>query len=86
MLVLSRKKGQAINIGHNIKIVVIDVQKDLVRVGIEAPDNVDIYRSEIYEAIQKENLNALPKQNLDVLNLNKLDLNNFRRDNKKNNY
>lgn len=81
MLVLSRKKGQAINIGQNIKIVVLDVQKDLVRVGIEAPDNVDIYRSEIYEAIQKENLNAVTKQNPNKLNLNNLDLDNLDLDN-----
>nr|WP_207755006.1 carbon storage regulator CsrA [Desulforadius tongensis] len=60
-MVLSRKKGQAINIGHHIKIVVVDVQKDHIRIGIEAPRDVDVYRGEIYTAIQKENLNAIAK-------------------------
>jgi len=64
VLVLSRKKGQTINIGHNIKIMVIDIQKDQVRIGIEAPGDVDIHRSEIYLAIQKENLQALAKQDV----------------------
>lgn len=67
MLVLSRKKGEAIYVGHDIKIVIVDVQKDYVRVGIEAPDDIDIYRSEIYLAIQNENLNAIAKQ--DILRL-----------------
>lgn len=64
MLVLSRKKGQAINIGSDIKIVVSDIQNDQVKIGIEAPPDIDIYRAEIYQAIQNENKNALAKQHL----------------------
>ncbi|OPX92021.1 MAG: hypothetical protein A4E53_00609 [Pelotomaculum sp. PtaB.Bin104] len=64
MLVLSRKKGEAVYVGHNIKIVIVDVQKDYVRIGIEAPDDIDIYRSEIYQAIQNENLNAIAKRDI----------------------
>ncbi len=67
MLVLSRKKDQAIHIGHDIKIVVVDIQKDHVRIGIEAPADVDIYRSEIYQAIQNENVEAMAKR--DILKL-----------------
>ncbi|MEG6616516.1 carbon storage regulator CsrA [Peptococcaceae bacterium 1198_IL3148] len=59
MLVLSRKKGQSINIGNNIVVVVLDAQKDQVRLGVEAPQDVDIYRTEIYKAVQTENLKAL---------------------------
>ncbi len=64
MLVLSRKKGQAINIGSDIKIVVSDIQNDQVKIGIEAPPDIDIYRAEIYHAILNENKNALAKQHL----------------------
>ncbi|WP_031518052.1 carbon storage regulator CsrA [Desulfofalx alkaliphila] len=64
MLILSRKKGESIHIGNNIKVVVVDVQNDQVRLGIEAPADVDIYRSEIYHSIQKENLKALVNQNI----------------------
>ncbi|MBO8138213.1 MAG: carbon storage regulator CsrA [Desulfotomaculum sp.] len=59
MLVLSRKKGESINIGNDIKIVVVGIEGDRVRIGIEAPQQVDIYRTEIYTAIQEENLNSV---------------------------
>ena len=64
MLVLTRKKGQSINIGDNIRVVVVDVTGDTIRVGIEAPADIAVYRSEIYEAIQKENREALTSRNL----------------------
>jgi len=59
VLVLSRKKNQAINIGKNIIITVVDVQGDSVRIGIEAPRSIDIYRSEIYQDILSENMKAI---------------------------
>ncbi|NOX55299.1 MAG: carbon storage regulator CsrA [Planctomycetes bacterium] len=54
MLVLSRKKDETIIIGDNIKVMVIDIRKDKVRLGIEAPRDVSVHRREVYEAIQKE--------------------------------
>ena len=59
MLVLSRKKEESINIGENIKIKVLDVQGENVSLGIEAPRQIPVYRTEIYEAIRKENRNAV---------------------------
>jgi len=64
MLVLTRKKGQSLNIGDNIRIVVLDVTGDNVRVGIEAPVEIAVYRSEIYQAIQQENREAVASGNL----------------------
>ena len=64
MLVLTRKKWQSINIGDNIRIVVLDVMGDNVRVGIEAPVETAVYRSEIYQAIQQENREAVASGNL----------------------
>lgn len=55
MLVLSRKKNESIVIDGNIRIVVVDVQGDKVRLGIEAPLSVGVHRSEVWEAIQKQN-------------------------------
>lgn len=55
MLVLTRKNGQSIQIGENIRITVLDVQGEQVKIGIEAPKSLEIYRSEIYEQIQAEN-------------------------------
>jgi carbon storage regulator len=54
MLVLSRKKNECIIIDDDIVITVVEVRGDKVRLGIEAPREVPIHRSEIYEAIQSE--------------------------------
>ncbi|USG65327.1 carbon storage regulator CsrA [Brevibacillus ruminantium] len=62
MLVLSRKKNESIMIGDSIEIKVIAVEGDTVRLGIEAPRNVEVYRKEIYEAIQEENKIAIQHQ------------------------
>lgn len=54
MLVLSRKKNEALVIDDRITITVIEIRGDKVRLGIEAPRDVPIHRSEVYEAIQAE--------------------------------
>jgi carbon storage regulator len=58
MLVLSRKKNESIIIGDNIEIVVVDVKGEQVKIGIKAPREVTVHRAEVYEEIQKENLEA----------------------------
>ncbi len=55
MLVLTRKASQSIVIGNDIVITVLDVHRDQVRIGIEAPRNVDVHRQEIFEALQAAN-------------------------------
>ena len=59
VLILSRSKGQKIMINDNIVLSVIEVNGDQVRIGIEAPANVTIYREEIYEAIKQQNQDAV---------------------------
>ncbi len=54
MLVLSRQKDESIMIGDDIKITIVDVRGDKVRLGIEAPRKVSVHRIEVYEAIQRE--------------------------------
>jgi len=54
MLVLSRKKNEVINIGDNIRITIVDVRGDNVRIGIEAPEDVSVHREEVYDAIKRE--------------------------------
>ncbi|MFZ5986030.1 MAG: carbon storage regulator CsrA [Bacillota bacterium] len=58
MLVLTRKKNESIVINDNIEITIVDVQGDQVRIGINAPKSVSIYRKEIYLEIQAENKKA----------------------------
>ena len=55
MLVLSRKLNQAIMIGDDVRIVVVSVDRDTVKLGIEAPRTIPVHRSEVYEEIQKTN-------------------------------
>ena len=54
MLVLSRKKNESIIIDDHIIVTVVEIRGDKVRLGIQAPKEVPIHRSEIYEAIQAE--------------------------------
>jgi carbon storage regulator len=54
VLVLSRKKNESIVIAENIRLVVVDIQGDKVRLGIEAPRDTPIHRQEVFDAIQAE--------------------------------
>jgi carbon storage regulator len=55
MLVLSRKLNEAVMIGDNIKITVIDFDKGRVRLGIEADRDIPVHRIEVYNSIQAKN-------------------------------
>jgi carbon storage regulator len=54
MLVLSRKKNESIMIGDIVKIVVVEIRGDKVRLGIEAPKEVSVHRQEVWLAIQRK--------------------------------
>lgn len=51
MLVLQRRLGEKINIDHDIEVIVIDIRGDRVRLGIIAPKEVPVHRSEVYEQV-----------------------------------
>ena len=54
MLILTRRINETLMIGDDIKVMVTGISGNQVRIGITAPDDVKIYRSEIYDRIQKE--------------------------------
>ncbi|WP_062108987.1 carbon storage regulator CsrA [Bacillus niameyensis] len=58
MLVLTRKKGESIQIGEDIEITITQVKGDQVKLGIKAPKNVEIHRKEVWVEIQEENAEA----------------------------
>ncbi len=58
MLVLTRKSGEGIRIGDDIRIVVVEVKENQVKLGIEAPLELAVHRDEIYKKIQQENIRA----------------------------
>lgn len=59
MLVLTRKSEQSVMIGNNIEVKILAVRGDQVSIGFNAPDEISIYRKEVYDAIQKENRQAM---------------------------
>ena len=56
MLVLSRKKNESIVINNDIRIVVVEIRGDKVRLGVEAPREVPVHRREVYDAIRAAGL------------------------------
>jgi carbon storage regulator len=58
MLVLSRRVGETVMIGHDVKLTVLEVKGCQVRVGINAPKNVAVHREEIYRRILREGQRA----------------------------
>lgn len=71
MLALARKINQSIMIGSDIEITLLEIKGDQVKIGINAPKSVSIYRKEIYMQIQDENKKASEGE-IDVEVLNKL--------------
>jgi carbon storage regulator len=55
MLILSRKTNEKIVIGDNISISIIEIRGDQVRIGVDAPKSVKVFRQEVFEAIMAEN-------------------------------
>lgn len=54
MLVLSRKKNEAIVINNDIVVTIVEVRGDKVRLAIKAPRDIAVHRQEVYDAIQAE--------------------------------
>ncbi len=56
MLVLTRKSGEGVRIGDEVTVTVVEVREGQVRLGINAPQGIRIYREEVYERIVKDNM------------------------------
>ncbi len=59
MLVLSRKLNQSIVIGDDVHVVVVAIDRDTVKLGIQAPREIPVHRAEVYEEIRRANRAAL---------------------------
>ena len=66
MLVISRKKDEAVLIGDNIEVKVVGVDGNNIKLAISAPNNISILRKEIYEKVKNENIKATNK-NIKIL-------------------
>lgn len=59
MLVITRKKGESILIGDNIKVKIVKIDDGSVKIAIDAPKEVVILRGELYKEVEEENKNAV---------------------------
>jgi carbon storage regulator len=67
MLILSRRSGESIHIGNDIKITILNIKGKQVKIGIEVPEHISVFREELYKKIQEENLQASMAKENDVL-------------------
>jgi len=59
MLIVTRRKGQRIVLGHDIEIVITDISRSGVKIGIVAPTSLTILRGEVWDAVEQANRDAL---------------------------
>ena len=67
MLALSRKKGEALVINNDVEITVLEIKGEQVKLGINAPKEVPVYRKEVYVQIQDANKDAVNVDGLEAL-------------------
>ena len=72
MLILTRKLGESITIGDNVKVTVLGIYGRQVRLGVEAPANIIVHREEVYLKIQEENRKASRTIKEDLLSIARL--------------
>ena len=65
MLILTRKLGESITIGDDIKITFLEAKGKQVKLGIEAPSNIAVYREEVYNLIKEQNIQAVKVANIE---------------------
>lgn len=72
MLILTRKSGESLHLGDDIKITVFSVQGKQVKLGIEVPEDMSVYREEVYQRIKEENRLAMQTSANDLLAVTRL--------------
>jgi carbon storage regulator len=65
MLILTRKLGESITIGDDIRITFLEAKGKQVRIGIEAPPHIAVHREEIYQLIREQNIKAAKGDNIE---------------------
>lgn len=66
MLILTRRPGESLYVGDNIRITVLSLQGKQVRIGLDVPDDMVVYREEVYRRVSDENRMALATSTQDL--------------------
>jgi len=72
MLILTRKASESLHLGDDIKITVLSVQGKQVKLGIDVPEDMAVYRDEVYQRIKEENRQAMQTSDNDLLAVTRL--------------
>ncbi len=67
MLILTRRPGESVHLGDNIKLTVLSVKGKQVKIGLEVPEDVPVYREELYLKVRQQNLMAMEALDQDLL-------------------
>ncbi len=66
MLILTRRVGESLYIGDDVRITVLSVQSKQVKIGLDVPNDMVVYREEVYLRVMEENKMALKNNNDDL--------------------
>jgi carbon storage regulator len=67
MLILTRRPGESVHLGDTIKITVLSVKGKQVKIGLEVPEDIPVYREELYLKVKQQNLMAMEALDQDLL-------------------
>lgn len=67
MLILTRRSGESLYLGDNIKVTVLSVQGKQIKLGLEVPKDMTVYREEVYIRVKEQNKLALESKDDDLL-------------------
>ncbi|MBF0480347.1 MAG: carbon storage regulator CsrA [Desulfovibrionaceae bacterium] len=72
MLILTRRPGESLHVGDNIKITILAVQGKQIKIGLDVPDDIPVYREEVYRRVLEQNRMALQSSDQDLIAVTKL--------------
>jgi len=67
MLILSRRPGESVHVGDDIKITILSIKGHQIKLGLDVPEHMPVYREEIYLKVQTQNTSALELDNNDLM-------------------
>ena len=67
MLILSRRPGESVHVGDDIKITILSIKGQQIKIGLEVPEQMPVYREEIYLKVRSQNASALELDNNDLM-------------------